>query len=109
MRNETEVRAQPIHFGNRVELLIGQKLESGKFSRGDVTFTEVDAGEFLMPSLSLRIPEAQLLMDELWRCGLRPTEGKGSAGSLAATEYHLADLRTLLFHSIGLDEKKDHR
>lgn len=37
--------------------------------------------------------DGQRLMDELWLAGLRPTEGSGSAGSLAATERHLADMR----------------
>lgn len=38
----------------------------------------------------------QQLMDELWRVGIRPTEGKGSAGALAATERHLADMQSLV-------------
>jgi hypothetical protein len=41
---------------------------------------------------------AQLLMDRLWECGLRPTEGSGSAGSLSATQKHLEDMRTLVFN-----------
>jgi hypothetical protein len=36
-------------------------------------------------------------MDELWRVGLRPTEGSGSAGSLAATERHLSDMQRIAF------------
>lgn len=47
--------------------------------------------------LSLTKEAAQQLMDELWHVGLRPTEGTGSAGSLAATERHLADMRHLVF------------
>jgi hypothetical protein len=43
--------------------------------------------------LRLGIQQAQQLMDELWQCGLRPTEGSGSAGSLAATERHLKDMQ----------------
>lgn len=39
---------------------------------------------------------AQRLMDELWKCGLRPKEGTGSAGAMAATERHLADLQKLV-------------
>jgi hypothetical protein len=38
-----------------------------------------------------------MLMDQLWQCGLRPTEGTGSAGSLAATERHLKDMREIAF------------
>ena len=44
------------------------------------------------PTLSLRLREAQALMDDLWQAGLRPTEGSGSAGSLATTERHLGDM-----------------
>ena len=31
------------------------------------------------------------------QCGIRPSEGSGSAGSLAATERHLHDMRALVF------------
>ena len=40
------------------------------------------------------------LIDELWSAGLRPSEGTGSAGSLAATERHLADMRAFAFHAL---------
>lgn len=43
---------------------------------------------------------AQELMDQLWQAGLRPSEGSGSAGSLAATERHLADMRSLVFKMV---------
>ena len=43
--------------------------------------------------LSIPMQSAQSLMDQLWNCGVRPTEGSGSAGALAATEHHLADVR----------------
>lgn len=66
----------------------------------DVVFrrrTSADIGQDERPCLTMEIDEAQQLMDELWRCGLRPTEGSGSAGSLAATERHLADMRAVAF------------
>ena len=49
------------------------------------------------PFADLSHHEAQFLMDQLWDCGLRPTEGSGSAGSLAATQKHLEDMRALVF------------
>jgi len=49
----------------------------------------------VQPMLTLGIHEAQQLIDELWQCGLRPTERTGSAGSLAATERHLADMQKI--------------
>lgn len=52
--------------------------------------------------------EAQALMDELWRIGLRPTEGSGSAGSLAATQEHLRDMRSIVAKQLDvvLDKPK---
>lgn len=63
------------------------------------TREELAASEGLIapPFLSLAPEDAQSLMDELWSAGLRPSEGSGSAGSLAATERHLEDMRALVF------------
>ncbi len=49
------------------------------------------------PILWLDKGQCQQLMDDLWAAGTRPTEGSGSAGSLAATERHLSDMRHLVF------------
>ena len=53
--------------------------------------------EVAAPMMRLPIHAAQQLIDELWKCGLRPTEGSGSAGAMAATQRHLEDMRTLVF------------
>jgi hypothetical protein len=50
--------------------------------------------------ITLTEAEAQHLMDELWRAGLRPSEGSGSAGALAATQAHLDDMRRLVFEMV---------
>jgi|SRR6185369_2787585 len=63
------------------------------------------------PFISLRKRAAVELMDELWRCGIRPSFDKpaepvepvASDGSaLAATQAHIESLRTLLFHEVGI-------
>jgi hypothetical protein len=54
------------------------------------------------PAMRLRMNAAQRVMDELWRCGLRPSEGTGSAGSLAATERHLGDMQRIAYHLLKL-------
>jgi hypothetical protein len=59
--------------------------------------TKDDEGVELPPAMSLAPDAAQQLMDELWNTGLRPSEGTGSAGALAATQRHLEDMRTLVF------------
>ncbi len=56
----------------------------------DVGYTGRGADISLWPS------SAQQLMDELWNVGFRPSEGTGSAGSLAATQRHLGDMRSLV-------------
>lgn len=65
--------------------------EDGKI--GHLEFEEQASG-FTPPTLQLPDCKAQILMDRLWACGLRPAEG--SAGALAATEQHLLDLKVLL-------------
>lgn len=54
-------------------------------------------GTVVEPTFRLESEQAQKVMDELWSCGFRPREGTGSAGSLAATERHLADMQKLVF------------
>ncbi len=58
------------------------------------------------PLMALSQEAAQSLVDELWLCGIRPTEGTGSAGSLAATQAHLADMRAIVANSLGADLPK---
>lgn len=55
-----------------------------------------DEGRARPPLLQLTDDDCQQLMDELWRAGMRPTEGKGSAGALAAVEKHLGDMRAIV-------------
>ena len=78
--------------------------EAGHYAR-DAVFANVtierltaeDYGRKLEPFVRLEKEQAQLLMDDLWNCGIRPTEGAGSAGAMAATERHLEDMRKLVF------------
>lgn len=67
----------------------------------NLTLQELDERERLFvpaPLMHLQPSEAQQLMDELWRTGIRPTEGSGSVGQMAATERHLEDMRKLVFN-----------
>ncbi len=69
-------------------------------SIGKCEFRAMSEGDLCLrqePTFELSQDVAQQLMDELWNCGLRPTEGTGGAGSLAAVNRHLEDMRTLVF------------
>jgi hypothetical protein len=74
-----------------------QPRAGGLFVAEPLTFRPLGEDEIERPQLELNNSDAQSLMDQLWQCGLRPTEGTGSAGAMAATQSHLADLRRLVF------------
>lgn len=63
----------------------------------NITMETREEGSEVMPLMRIDRTQAQQLMDDLWACGVRPVEGKGSAGQLAATERHLADMQKLTF------------
>lgn len=98
-------------WGDTVEILMWAEHQRESGSRAiavgqPVEFkTLTDADEQLkpLPTLTMGRIAAQNLMDELWHVGLRPTEGTGSAGSLAATERHLADMRALVRKALNAD------
>lgn len=46
--------------------------------------------------MNLTKEDCQSLIDALWEVGIRPTEGHGSTGQLAAVQDHLNDTRHLL-------------
>jgi len=85
---------------NRIDLLIKQ-IDGNTLAIGrGVLFEVVPEGQEIEPTLSLPIESAQELMDSLWQCGLRPSEGSGSAGALRATQNHLEDMRKIVFKMI---------
>ena len=101
LRTEDRVKliAELRHFNRVVAVTAACEQPDGRFKVAEpVTWRVVEEGEAnVKPMISLHNGEAQLLMDELWRCGLRPSEGAGSAGSLAATERHLKDMQAIAF------------
>lgn len=73
---------------------------TGVAEANDITFSVLSESERWLesrPTLEIRREEAQEFMDQLWNCGIRPTEGAGSVGQMAATERHLEDMRRLVF------------
>lgn len=91
---EIRINRQPYSFAIDVMLL---DRSGSNTCVGSVTMEEVDEFSVLTPAFCIDDAAAQALMDDLWRIGVRPTEGSGSAGSLAATERHLEDMRSLVF------------
>lgn len=63
---------------------------------------EKNEGQEVAPFLSLGPDDWQTLMDEMWRAGVRPSSGAGTATEASATERHLADMRKLAFHALKI-------
>lgn len=94
------VRREAI-FGDTLSFYAAQDLGGTRFAfHKPVEWTATDVESALMPDtpplLTLKTDEAQSLIDELWHHGIRPSEGHGSTGQLAATEKHLDHTSKLL-------------
>ena len=107
MSKRLEIMAERSNWGRDIHVAIVHKRNDGKIDIAlPLVFETIDENLCINhPTLEFRRDDAQKLMDELWNCGLRPTEGSGSAGSLAATERHLADMQKIAFKLLG-DENK---
>ena len=93
-----EIMARREDWSEGISLYMRQRtVGEGSIVAQSISMKPIKQGEFAEPFLRLGIQQGQQLMDELWQCGLRPSEGTGSAGSLAATQKHLEDMRTLVF------------
>lgn len=95
-----EIMARREDWNDGVSIYIRQRIYGVEQSFAKpIVFEKSEEGIRPEPAVILKIQQAQQLMDELWQCGLRPTEGTGSAGSLAATQRHLEDMRSLVFRN----------
>lgn len=105
----TEIRCSLVPWFDRLQIAVFNKDWNGVVSiAAPLTLVPFKQGKLVgEPTLSVRVDEAQQFMDELWRCGLRPSEGAGSAGSLKATETHLADMRRIAFELLAMDTGKE--
>lgn len=90
-------------FDDQIQLFMAQRFEDGRIAVAmPLTMKIIDPSEVVqsdLPLFSFDPTTAQRLMNELWHLGIRPTEGHGSTGQLAATEKHLNHLERLLDQS----------
>lgn len=96
-------RVQDNDYGNRVDLLFEVRHDNGRRSVGThVVFAPAAEDIPIPPTLAIPRPAAQMLMDELWRCGLRPTEARGGDQAFEAQRRHLEDMRVIVFGKAGV-------
>lgn len=80
-----------------INVWLAQKKDGKTSVVENLTLRTLEEGEIPHSPIQLDPTTAQQLMDSLWDCGLRPSEGSGSAGAMLATQNHLEDMRALVF------------
>ena len=107
MRN-LRAHAIPRHFADAIDVYLYEKMPNGDVSvLSNLVFTTIERGVAAEPEQSILLPTetAQELMDSLWQCGLRPTEGTGSAGALKAVQDNLVDMRGFANRLLSMIER----
>jgi hypothetical protein len=96
-----EARAQLQPWSKRIEIALLEYSGDHCYKAPALEMVKHEEGMPITPAFALGPKAVQQLMDDLWRCGYRPSEGEGSAGQLSSVKYHLEDMRRLLFDSKG--------
>lgn len=95
---EIKARVRLSDFLYGIDLTLYTEAHPGEFALAEaLVFTPYKVGSRIPPTTTLDHTSAQKLMDGLWDCGIRPSEGTGSAGAFAAQTAHLKDLQRLVF------------
>jgi hypothetical protein len=97
------VRAKAAPWANSVEVAVFGRLNNGDTRVASVQWETIADNAAMRPLLTMRVEQAQVLMDDLWNAGVRPTEGAGSAGAMRAAQAHIADLRLVAFKALGIE------
>ena len=75
----------------------------GEAVEGQITWQPTQPpGARMQCATTLDDTAAQVLMDQLWDCGIRPTQGNGTAGALTATQKHLDDMRCIAMKAVDV-------
>lgn len=105
MNNNLEIRVINNDWWNGFRFMIRDR---GRTHYAELIMKPYDPGT-LYPTESNTILDeraVQLLMDDLWQCGVRPTNKVGTVGQLQATEKHLDDMRNIAFNRLGIEVVK---
>ena len=88
-------RVERHDWGNKVCLYAAAGGETRAYAE-PVVFAESNT-DCCAPFLELNPEAAQRLVDELWASGLRPSRHTDEASKIDAVQYHLEDMRKLVF------------
>jgi hypothetical protein len=97
--NTTEIRATAAPWYSGIELLV----RDGDSFGVSIVMEHREPGYIVDPTMKISRDAAQILMDDLWGAGIRPSDGSGNTGQLRATENHLKDMRKIVFKQLEID------
>ena len=97
MKMKTNVYVSRNAYRNKLDVFIDRRDSQSIYVAKPVEFVLHEDGYESSPLMQIDNDTAQQFMDQLWTCGIRPSEGTGSAGQLAATERHLSDMKAIAF------------
>ena len=100
---DDHVRAKAAPWFNGVEIVAFGRLQNGDRKVATVQWETIADHAEMKPLILMRNNQAQVLMDDLWNAGVRPTDGAGTAGAMRAAEHHIADLRRVAFKALGIE------
>jgi hypothetical protein len=106
------VAHHPWDFGYILRIGIDHRDQGGGWSVAKFLFEDIGPEDALKDDQCLPMTEKNLqcLMDELWKAGIRPSNGEGNIGQIGAVKDHLADMRKLAFemHDANMIRLKPH-
>jgi hypothetical protein len=95
------LRARVEDYGSRIGIAYFEHAVAGNPAAATtLVIKPIGEDDPIAPFLYIDKTMGQQLMDDLWAIGLRPSEGAGTAGAMAATQRHLDDARKLLFQFV---------
>ncbi len=90
------VKAENRLHSDTVAIFLYNRLPNGNLSVvTNIELSEFSPSEAVSQNVALELPTlvAQQLVDTLWDCGFRPSEGTGSAGAMRKVEEHVKDMQ----------------
>lgn len=94
----TEIRADYSFSRNAIDIALVEHREFGMLIAKPLEMVPADPHVINDATMCITKEVAVMLMDELWRCGIRPSErlsGYGDMGTLTATKAHLTDMQAI--------------
>ena len=102
MPGKVRIAAESSHALRGVDIWLLSDMPDGDVYKADPTmvFKRYEPGEIIEPTFHLKLAEAQMLLDDLYACGFRPsnedTDTDRNEDVLAAVRAHNDDLRMIL-------------